>query len=416
MEAAANATTPPATPQVTSDAAAPAINMPGILKIASSLRLTVVLLSMSMVLILAGTLAQVNEGVWTAVAKYFRSPFTWIDLQLFVPKKIATIPGAIPFPGGLTLGLLLFFNLLAAHFSRFKMSWKRAGIITSHLGVLLLLVGEFVTGAAATEGNMTIWEGGSSSYTEDNRTVELAIVDPSDSKEDDVVVIPHHILESSRGTISRGFMPFDVTVNEWMGNSHLLGPMQASAAQKAKADAGAGLQVAATPAPKATGVDGGNVDVPSAYVTFSKAGKKIGNYLVTVYLEEPQAVEVDGKTYEVSLRFTRTYKPYTLSLIDFKHDKFVGTDKPRNFSSQVRLVDPTRNVDREVLISMNNPLRHAGETFYQASFKQGDTGTVLQVVRNPGWMLPYVSCGLVTMGLLAHFGIRLVTSSRRRLS
>lgn len=411
MDATANATTPHAVP----GEAAPAISMPGILKIASSLRLTVVLLSLSMVLILAGTLAQVNEGVWTAVAKYFRSPFTWIEFQLFVPKKFK-IPGAIPFPGGLTLGLLLFFNLLAAHLTRFKMSWKRAGIIVSHFGVLLLLVGEFVTGAMAKEGNMTIMEGGSSSYVEDSRTAELAIVDPSDPKEDFVVVIPNHILESSRGKITRAFMPFDVTVNEWMPNSNLLGPMQATPAQKAKADAGAGLQVAATAAPKATGVDGAGVDVPSAYVTFSSKDKKVGNYLVSVYLDSPQEVEVDGKTYEVSLRFSRTYKPYSLSLVDFKHDKFVGTDKPRNFSSQVRLVDPTRNVDREVLISMNNPLRHAGETFYQASFKQGDTGTVLQVVRNPGWLLPYISCGLVTIGLVAHFGIRLTTSSRRRLA
>jgi hypothetical protein len=416
MDATADATTPHAAAPGGSEAAAPAINMPGILKMVSSLRLTVVLLAMSMVLILAGTLAQVNEGVWTAVAKYFRSPFTWIEFQLFVPKKLATIPGAIPFPGGLTLGVLLFVNLLAAHLVRFKLSWKRAGIITAHVGVLLLLVGEFVTGAMATEGNMTIWEGGSSSYVEDNRTVELAIIDPSDPKEDDVVVIPHHILESSRGTISRGIMPFDVTVNEWMPNSHLLGPMQATAAQRAKADAGAGLQVAAVPAPKATGVDGAGVDVPSAYVTFSKGGRKIANHLVSVYLERPDEVEVDGKKYEVSLRFTRTYKPYTLTLLDFRHDKFVGTDKPKNFSSHVRLVDPTRNVDREVVIWMNNPLRHAGETFYQASFKQGDTGTVLQVVRNPGWLLPYLSCTLVTLGLLAHFGIRMVTSSRRRLS
>lgn len=395
----------------------PAPAGPSIFKLASSLRLTVVLLAMSMVLILAGTLAQVNEGVWTAVARYFRSPFTWIEFQLFVPRKIAKIPGAMPFPGGLTLGLLLFFNLLAAHFSRFKLSWKRAGIITAHIGVLLLLVGEFVTGAAAKEGNMTIWEGSSSSFTEDTRTAELAIVDPADPEKDNVIVIPGRMLASSLGTISRDVMPFDVTINEYMPNSRLLGPMQTTAVQKAKADTGAGTQVAATPAPTASGVDASNVDIPSAYITVSTKDKqKLGNYLVSVYLDSPQTVELNGKIYEIALRFTRTYKPYSLHLIKFRHDRYVGTDKPRNFSSQVRLVDPDRHVDREVTISMNNPLRHAGETFYQASFKQGDSGTVLQVVRNPGWLLPYVSCGLVTLGLVAHFGIRLATSSRRRLA
>src|SRR5262245_41268481 len=63
---------------------------------------------------------------------------------------------------------------------------------------------------------------------------------------------------------------------------------------------------------------------------------------------------------------------------------------------------------------MNHPLRYAGETFYQSSFKPDDSGTVLQVVRNPGWLLPYVSCAMVAVGLLIHFGMRLVPAVRKR--
>ena len=65
---------------------------------------------------------------------------------------------------------------------------------------------------------------------------------------------------------------------------------------------------------------------------------------------------------------------------------------------------------------MNSPLRYAGETFYQASFAPDDSGTVLQVVRNPGWLLPYISCAVVTLGLVWHFGVRLVGSFRRKLA
>ncbi|MGA1225456.1 MAG: cytochrome c biogenesis protein ResB [Phycisphaerales bacterium] len=129
-----------------------------------------------------------------------------------------------------------------------------------------------------------------------------------------------------------------------------------------------------------------------------------------------QEVDVGGKRYAIALRFERNYRPYTISLIDFRHDRFVGTQVARNFSSQVRLVDPTRGVDREVLISMNNPLRYEGETFYQASFAPDDSGTVLQVVRNPGWLLPYISCTVVTLGMLVHFGVRMWESTRRRLA
>ena len=102
-------------------------------------------------------------------------------------------------------------------------------------------------------------------------------------------------------------------------------------------------------------------------------------------------------------------------LLEFRHDRYLGTDKPKNFSSMVRLVDPSVNEDREVKIWMNHPLRHAGETFYQSSFKPGDTGTILQVVRNPGWLMPYISCVMVSGGMLIHFGMHLYDFLRRRV-
>ena len=384
------------------------------LKAIASLRLTVVLFACAMFLILAGTLAQVHEGIWTVVDRYFRSLVVRIELQIFVPSDIARVPGAILFPGGFLIAGVLLVNLLAAHAIRFKLSARRLGIILTHLGVILLLVGEFVTGLAAQEGNMSIDEGGSSNYVEDIRSAELAVIDPSDPKDDLVVVVPDRELARAREPISTGLLPFQVRVDQWMPNSQLLGPAQAPAEVRGKADFGFGTSVFAVPAPRATGVDGQTTDVPSAYVTLLKNGQKLGSYLVSVYLDEAQPIVVDGKSYDLRLRFKRTYKPYTLHLVDFRHDKFVGTEIARNFSSKVRLVDPTRQVDREVLIRMNSPLRYAGETFYQASFKENDSGTVLQVVRNPGWLLPYVSCGMVGVGMLYHFAMRLAPAVRRR--
>ena len=40
---------------------------------------------------------------------------------------------------------------------------------------------------------------------------------------------------------------------------------------------------------------------------------------------------------------------------------------------------------------MNDPMRYRGETFYQHTFDNAtEKATVLQVVRNPGWVLPYL--------------------------
>jgi len=385
-----------------------------LLKPLASLKLSVVIFALSMFLILAGTLAQVHDGIWTVVDDYFRSLSVTIPLQLFVPQDIAKIPGAIWFPGGLTLGVAMLVNLIAAHTVRFKFRKKRIGIILTHLGVILLLVGEFVTGFAAQEGNMTIREGETVNFVEDIRTSEIAIVDQSMPSEDLVVVIPQRQLAKKNAKISHGLLPFTIAIDEWMPNSQILGPMQDQHDRKGRADSGMARELAAFPVPRANGVDGATVDAPSAYVTLSKGDRQLGTYLLSLFVNQPQAVEVDGKMYWISMRFKRTYKPYSLYLEDFKHDLFTGTQMARNYSSQVRLIDRNRNVDREVLIYMNHPLRHAGETFYQASFLQDDAGTVLQVVKNPGWLIPYVSSGLITLGMLIHFGIRLVPALRRR--
>ena len=68
---------------------------------------------------------------------------------------------------------------------------------------------------------------------------------------------------------------------------------------------------------------------------------------------------------------------------------------------------------------MNNPLRYAGETFYQSSYGEPDpvTGkesTTLAVVSNTGWLIPYVSCMIVATGMLAHFWIVMMRFLRRR--
>src|SRR5204863_4140875 len=118
----------------------------------------------------------------------------------------------------------------------------------------------------------------------------------------------------------------------------------------------------------------------------------------------PQQFTYQGRTYQIALRPVRYYSPYSIQLMKFSHDLYKGTDTPKNFSSRIRLRRPDRNEDREVLIKMNNPLRYAGQTYFQAGFDDVDPRvTILQVVRNPGWLTPYFSCVLVALGLIVQF-------------
>ena len=86
---------------------------------------------------------------------------------------------------------------------------------------------------------------------------------------------------------------------------------------------------------------------------------------------------------------------------------------PRTSPAWCTSSNPSKKESRDVLIYMNQPLRYEGRTFYQASFGKEDT-LPPPVVENPGWLLPYISCVLVTLGLLVHFAIVLRRSLKRR--
>ncbi len=397
----------------------------------ASLRLTVVLFAFATAIVFIGTLALVELGLWTAVDQYFRSFYVEVPVRLFAhaPGLKGILPPAsdisdrlwFPFPGGWLIGSLLFANLLAAHLVRFRISWKRSGILILHAGLLVLMAWE-VFAKFAYEGKMAISAGERGTYIVDRDRTELAIIDASNPKADDVVVIPESLLRKG-GTIRDANLPFAVEVLEYMPNSKL----KSAEGRTNRANAGIGKEVVAERADEVAGTDtSGQFDIPSAYVTLrdKQTSAVIGTYLVSVrfsrvefmWKDEPQPVpvqvEVGGKeevkTYDLILRLARTYKPYAIQLLEFRFDRHPGTDQAKNYSSKVRLIDPARNEDREVLIKMNEPFFYGGETYYQSSFDgRTEKGTILTVARNHGWFLAYLGCAMVAAGMLVHFSILL---------
>jgi hypothetical protein len=146
------------------------------------------------------------------------------------------------------------------------------------------------------------------------------------------------------------------------------------------------------------------------------AGQSLGIWLISPEIGMPQTFAYGGRTYGLSLRPRRHDLPYSVTLRKFSHEVYPGTEIPRNFSSLVHLSNPAKREERDVLIRMNQPLRYEGLTFYQASYGEAGRLSILQVVRNPGWLLPYISCGLAALGLLLHFGLKLRRSWQRRRS
>src|SRR5262249_61458094 len=118
-------------------------------------------------------------------------------------------------------------------------------------------------------------------------------------------------------------------------------------------------------------------DVPSAAIEIvPRDGGSLGTWLVSDALGAPQTFTSGGRTWMITLRPARHYKPFSVTLQKFTHEKYAGTEIPKDFSSKVTLIDPERSVNRDVLIYMNHPLRYRGETFYQAGFQKDDSATI----------------------------------------
>ncbi len=123
----------------------------------ASLRLTVVLFALAIILIFVGTLAQKDHDVWEVVNNlYFSRWFAFVEFQTF--ERLAQIfnkhiewnlTGGFPFPGGKLIGSLLLINLAAAHAVRFKVAASGRRLM---IGLAMLAVGLLLTYGAIRSG------------------------------------------------------------------------------------------------------------------------------------------------------------------------------------------------------------------------------------------------------------------------
>ena len=366
-----------------------------------SFQLTIVLLALLMGLIVACTLAQVEMGTQGAVNAYMRSFIVWHQFS-FLTFQVPT------FPGGALVGLLLTINLIAKTMD-IKLIWPRAGMWLIHVGLVVLFAGEFVAGMMQVDTNMSIEVGQTVNFVQSYKNAELALIDVTDPTWDEVYSVPDTQLARG-GAIAIPGTPITLNVKKFYPNAQLSNLPPGAPPSMATVGVGAGVSIIEQPLVSADN----DMNQTSAFVEPVAGGRSYGVWLASVALGAPQSFTHEGRTYLLTMRLRRQYLPYAFTLKQFRHDVYPGTDIPKNFSSLVQVVNPSQKESREVLIYMNQPLRYAGKTFYQASFGKNDTLSVLSVVENPGWLLPYVSCVLVSVGLLVHFAIVLRRSLKRR--
>src|SRR5215217_9343512 len=179
----------------------------------TSLKLTIICLAAAMVLIFAGTLAQVHLGIHEAQQRYFQSIFVW-----WPPDGRAF---QIPiFPGGHLIGAVLLINLIAAHLKRFRWSWRKLGIHLTHAGLIIMLAGGLFTDLFAVESHMQLANGDTRNYSEDMRRTELAVIDTTGDDLDQVTAIPDTVLRQNP-VVDYWSLPFRIAVRNYYQNARL---------------------------------------------------------------------------------------------------------------------------------------------------------------------------------------------------
>ncbi len=359
----------------------------------------------------AGCLA----GIFLASSKVRRVLATASGLGLLGLATFLFVMGEDAFVGESAMRVLwrLIQGVLAAvlcYLGALVVFRRKAGIVVVHAGLLLLMIGELYTTWSAREQRLFFYEGDTTSHTYDVDFAEVAFIQKlSDDREKVVTVEMNHL--DIGGIVEDERLPFRIRPLGVYRNSVIL--------RRRPGDKGfdderglASVFRAEVQAP-VSGADSDAVNMPSAYIELLHPEKdeSLGVFLVSTELyQQPDfeldQVEIDGQTWSTGLRFRHHYKPYQVTLVATERTNYLGTETARSYSSRFRIVDPDHNTDEVKQVSMNQPLRYNNETFYQSGHdtdREGRRYSVLQVVQNTGWLIPYVSCGFVAIGLLLHF-------------
>ena len=299
---------------------------------------------------------------------------------------------------------------------------RQAGTFLLHAGLLLLLASEFHTGVYAREAVMPLSEGERANFIQDTRDYELAFVTAnSDGTETHVVVAADELRAAfeAKRVIDDPRLPVTVEPVAVYANSDPLPPTAPMAASAPELPADAiDPGFALLPAEPGTGVEMGAVDYPGGLFRLrSRGGETLGTVVLTALLDDGQTVTVDGAPVRASLRFAREYLPYTVRLKDVTAAFYPGTATPKEYRSDLRIAAADGSTF-DYFTWMNNPLRYAGRTFYQSGYSPASASrpesSALQVVTNTGWMVPYLACMILAIGMAAQFGMSLLRFLARR--
>jgi ResB-like family len=339
-----------------------------------------------MVVVLAGTVAQAGGDLYQMQARFFRSFIVWWtpggDLQLPV------------LPGAYTVGALLLANLIARTAKDIANRAAKPGVLMIHAGVALLMIGQVVADQLSDRSALHLTRGAQSNYSEDLFAQELVLADKNGA----VVTVPQAVL-ASKGEARDQASQLTVRVREFWPNADLSAkPLHGG--RRISVQHGTTRNVAYVLS-RPVAEDAETDNTPTAVIEVATASESLGTWIVSTRLRGAQRLTHQNRELEISLGPRRHYKPYSVALEDAGRSVHEGTDVARSIWSRVRIQNAQSHDDREVVVAVNKPLQYDGATFYQSQVDPTGQRATLQLVRNPGWPLPYIAFALIAFGVLA---------------
>ncbi|MBS1960130.1 MAG: cytochrome c biogenesis protein ResB [Bdellovibrionales bacterium] len=171
----------------------------------------------------------------------------------------------------------------------------------------------------------------------------------------------------------------------------------------------------------AKGMNGGPVPAIQLHVMGDNSGSAHSSMWLGLG-DRADLTTATGENVSVGYFPRRLVLPYALRLKKFEMKHNPGTMDPSAYSSHVQVVDQFQKTaqDLDTLpeheISMNEPLKHGGYTFYQASyipdFPRAVT-TVLSVNYDPGRALKYLGSLLLVLGSILLYLSKLSQSKKK---
>ena len=370
-------------------------------RVLGSFGLAIVVLFLLLVLTYFGTLAQADRTLFDVQREYFES--------VYLIEKVGPIPLVLP-GAYLLLGVLLV-NLLVGGIVRMRRGKSTLGVLITHLGIVLLLVGSFVEFQFSEKGFIRLHENETADEFRSHHEWEVAVIERLGQGRVREHVIHQPDFDDLEGGRRRRFtsegLPFPVTLSGYARNA------QPQGVGGGRGIDGIVLQVLEPV------TDTEIANVPGIVVEVPDPMGPPRSAVLWGLQRTPWPVQVGGRRFEVDLRrrswpLGGTERGFALRLEKFERKLHPGTGMAKEFSSYVERIEGA--TAQRVHITMNEPMRHRGYTFYQSSWGpqdgRGPVWSQFSVVRNPSDNVPLIACIIIAIGLLLHFGRKLLLHVR----